>query len=634
MPQRLAEQVSDFASDRPASDDLLLRQTQKALIAPRVRNAIFALMIFGLISLSVAIKDSLTARALVSVLFLGFLCAALKMLSEGKVRKAVILAVGVLLAALASALWDGHGLRDSVALALTLPIILTGMAANRRAILLTTGITLAIVLVVGVAELAGWKPHRPIGVTGSAMIMYVTILSTLGIVMAIISREFRQMIEVMTRQIRQLRAMNQQDALTGLFNRSAIEEQLPAQLDVARSSGSQVALLHLNIDNFKAVNDSLGHELGDAYLRHVGKLIKPLTGAGVHAARLSGDEFVIIAESIQGSEDIAALANRLRDALAKPWTVSEVQVVTTCSMGVALFPGDGSDFPALMKNADIAMRHAKQAGGNTFKLFREEMNSEMLAHLHVISGLRAALVGREFYLQYQPQIEIATGRMVGAEALIRWRHPRLGLIPPGQFIPAAERSGLIIEIGEWVLQEACRQLRVWEDAGMRGVVLAVNLSPVQFRRDNIEQLVINTLELHGIDPRHIELEITESMLMGEKENFAQMLRRMGDLGLKFAIDDFGTGYSNLAYLRQFAVDRLKIDRSFVHNVARDDHNHALVKAITEIGKSLSLEIVAEGVEDAETLDALLALGCHIGQGWHWAKAMSPDELFAYWQANS
>ena len=324
----------------------------------------------------------------------------------------------------------------------------------------------------------------------------------------------------------------------------------------------------------------------------------------------------------------------LRDALAKPWTVSEVQVVTTCSMGVALFPGDGSDFPALMKNADIAMRHAKQAGGNTFKLFREEMNSEMLAHLHVISGLRAALVGREFYLQYQPQIEIATGRMVGAEALIRWRHPRLGLIPPGQFIPAAERSGLIIEIGEWVLQEACRQLRVWEDAGMRGVVLAVNLSPVQFRRDNIEQLVINTLELHGIDPRHIELEITESMLMGEKENFAQMLRRMGDLGLKFAIDDFGTGYSNLAYLRQFAVDRLKIDRSFVHNVARDDHNHALVKAITEIGKSLSLEIVAEGVEDAETLDALLALGCHIGQGWHWAKAMSPDELFAYWQANS
>ena len=437
----------------------------------------------------------------------------------------------------------------------------------------------------------------------------------------------------MTSQIRRLQDMNEHDTLTGLFNRSAIEAQFPGQAEKVRTEGSQLALLHLNLDNFKAVNDSLGHELGDDYLRHVGEILKPLTGTEVRAARLSGDEFVVIAGSIRGSEDVAALANRLRVALAEPWTVSEVQVVTTCSIGVALFPGDGSDFAALMKNADMAMRHAKQAGGNTFKLFREEMNSEMIAHLHVISGLRSALAGHEFYLQYQPQIEIASGRMIGAEALIRWHHPSLGLIPPAQFIPAAERSGLIVEIGEWVLKEACRQLRAWEDAGMTGVVLAVNLSPVQFRRDNIEQVVLNTIETHGINPSHLELEITESLLMGEKENFAQMLKRLGDLGLKFAIDDFGTGYSNLAYLRQFAVDRLKIDRSFVHNVGRDEHNRALVKAITEIGKSLSLEIVAEGVEDSETMDALRALGCHIGQGWHWAKAMNPDALFAYWQAN-
>jgi EAL domain-containing protein (putative c-di-GMP-specific phosphodiesterase class I) len=274
----------------------------------------------------------------------------------------------------------------------------------------------------------------------------------------------------------------------------------------------------------------------------------------------------------------------------------------------------------------MAMYRAKEAGRNAFRFFDADMNSAVVEHLHLISGMRAAPSRDEFMLHYQPQFDLRSGRIIGAEALIRWRHPELGLIPPAKFIPVAEKTGLIIEIGEWVIREACRQAAIWRKTGLGELMVSVNLSPVQFRRDNVERLVLNALDETGLPPGGLELELTESLLIEDSTHLTDMLRRLRQLGVSFSIDDFGTGYSNLGYLKRFEVERLKIDQSFVRRLTEDPHDEAIVRAISQMANSLGLMTVAEGVETEATLLRLQQLGCDRGQGYYWSPALAPDDF--------
>jgi EAL domain-containing protein (putative c-di-GMP-specific phosphodiesterase class I) len=284
-----------------------------------------------------------------------------------------------------------------------------------------------------------------------------------------------------------------------------------------------------------------------------------------------------------------------------------------------------------MKNADLAMYKAKDGGRNAYCFFDAEMNSSVVEHLHLSSAMRTALLNGDFRVHYQPQFNLRTGHIVGAEALIRWKHADLGFIPPDKFIPVAERTGLINDIGEWVLKEVCRQTKVWQEMGLTGLVMAVNVSPVQFRRDDIEREVSNALTSHALDPTLLELELTESLLVADAEHLSEILDRLHSIGIKFAIDDFGTGYSNLGYLKRFAVHRLKIDQSFVRQMTHSAHNEGIVRAIIEMAHCLQLEVVAEGVEDAPTFKRLVELGCEFGQGFLWSPALAASDFYRYVQ---
>jgi len=320
-----------------------------------------------------------------------------------------------------------------------------------------------------------------------------------------------------------------------------------------------------------------------------------------------------------------------------PFRINSMEITATCSLGIALYPDNGHDFDSLLKHADMAMYKAKESGRNAFRFYDAQMNTNVIEHLHLISGIRTALLKEEFKLHYQPQFDLKTGRIFGAEALIRWRNPELGNIPPNRFIHVAERSGQIHEIGSWVIGEACRQAKQWQDAGLPDLVVAINLSPVQFRRDNIERDVINALNASKIKASSIELELTESLLIVDSEHIKHLLKSIRSLGVHLSIDDFGTGYSNLGYLTRFEVERLKIDQSFIRRMTENKHDEGIVRAIIEMAHSLNLEVVAEGIENIEVLKRLQELGCEFGQGYYWSPALPPEEFFRFvseWQSNN
>ena len=388
-----------------------------------------------------------------------------------------------------------------------------------------------------------------------------------------------------------------------------------------------VAVLFLDLDNFKTVNDSLGHSAGDRLLCDVADRLVRTVRESDTVSRQGGDEFLIILGSAENEEAVAAAAVKILAQLALPFRIDGLDVSATGSLGVAMYPRDGSDVDTLQKNADLAMYRAKDAGRNTFQFFDEQMNDSVIEDLHLATGIRLALVNEEFRVFYQPQFELATGRIVGAEALLRWKHATLGYVPPAKFIPVAERSGLINEIGAWVLDDVCRQTKVWQEAGLDTLVVAVNVSPVQFRRDDIEREVANALTTWQLSPSSIELELTESLLIADSEHLSGVLDRLRAMGIAFSIDDFGTGYSNLGYLKRFDVERLKIDQSFVRRMAQSKHDEGIVRAIIEMAHCLDLQVVAEGVEDAVTLKRLQELGCEFGQGYHWSPALPADKFF-------
>ena len=417
------------------------------------------------------------------------------------------------------------------------------------------------------------------------------------------------------------------DLLTRLPNRFLLRDRAEQAFAHAMRAETRVALLLLDLDHFKHINDSLGHPAGDALLQTCADRLRSTTRDTDTVSRQGGDEFLVLLTDLRDSDDIAPIVEKIMHTLARPCLLAGQEMSLSCSVGLAVYPEDGTDFDTLIRNADAAMYNAKEAGRNTFRFYSQQMNEDAMQRLDIQNRLRRALDRDEFVLHYQPLIDLGDSRIVGAEALIRWNCPELGMQPPGVFIPVAEDSGLIVEIGEWVLREACRQARAWQDAGHRELVLAVNLSPLQFTRGNLVETVRLALADSGANPALIELEITENVLVKDTEQVLATVRQLHAMGLRLAIDDFGTGYSSLAYLRRFAVEKLKIDQSFVRDLPTDPDAGAIVRAIIQMAKSLKIAVLAEGVETADIAHDLRLLGCDYAQGYYFGRPM-PADAFA------
>jgi diguanylate cyclase (GGDEF)-like protein/PAS domain S-box-containing protein len=412
------------------------------------------------------------------------------------------------------------------------------------------------------------------------------------------------------------------DPLTELPNRILFNDRLEQGIVTARRSGQSLAVLFIDLDRFKYINDSLGHQVGDLLLKEVAERMDACIRKGDTLSRLGGDEFVVTLEGLQHAEDAAQVAGKIIKALARPFEIAGHALNTSCSIGIAIFPLDADDDRTLMKNADTAMYHAKEKGRNNYQFFSREMNERAVERHNLETALRVAIERQEFVLFYQPQVDIRTGAVVGMEALLRWQHPERGLLEPSRFIDVAEESGLIEPIGQWVLRSACQRARAWQEAGYPSIKMAVNISPRQLDKPReFSRALSRILSSTGLDPRYLELEMTERLLMKNAEENIAVLRKLGREGVRIAVDDFGTGWSSLLYLRQFPIDTLKIDRSFVRDIETDPNDAAIVDAVVAMAHRLNLQTTAEGVETRGQLEALQRLGCDEYQGYLFSKPL-------------
>ena len=416
------------------------------------------------------------------------------------------------------------------------------------------------------------------------------------------------------------------DVLTDLPNRLLLMDRLNQAIELARRQGKQLAVMFMDLDHFKHINDSLGHAVGDQLLQSVAKRLRACVRHSDTVSRQGGDEFLLLLPAIEHAEDAAFSAQKMLVALMPPHMIERHDLHIGISIGISIYPDDGEDAETLTKCADTAMYYAKESGRNNYKFFEQSMNVRAVQRQSIEASLRRALERQEFVLHYQPKVNLESGAMVGVEALIRWQHPEHGLLLPSEFIPVAEDCGLILPIGRWALREACRQAQAWQQAGLRPITVAVNTSAIEFRDPGFLENVRATLHETGLAPGCLELELTESVLMRDAEATNRMLHTLADLGVKLTVDDFGTGYSSLSYLRQFPIDTLKIDQSFVQQMTSNPGDAGLVSAVINMGKSLNHRVIAEGVETSEQHAFLLSKRCDEGQGYYFGRPMEAHAL--------
>jgi len=423
----------------------------------------------------------------------------------------------------------------------------------------------------------------------------------------------------------QVAFLSSHDPLTLLPNRSVLTERMRQSIAAARNGERQIALLLLNLDRLQRINDSLGHETGDAMLQEMARRAGLVAGPDDTLAHMGGDEFVLLTHCLD-SDDIVHTAGRLIEEIARPVQVGGHDLIVTASIGISVYPRDGASPSELLKAADVALSHMKDTGRNGFRFFQGEMNANALRWMSLETHLRRAIERNELSLHYQPQITIADGRICSMEALLRWRSPELGQVAPSDFIALAEDTGLILPIGSWVIRQACLQNKAWQDAGMPPLRVAVNVSAHQFMAGSLPDVVAEALSESGLEPQYLEVELTESVMMHDSEAIAAQLARLTRMGVSISLDDFGTGYSSLGYLSRFMLDKLKIDQTFVRNITTEPRSAAIAQATIALAHGLSLVVVAEGVETEDQFEFLKGIGCDEVQGYLFSRPVHPDDM--------
>ncbi len=594
----------------------------------------------GLVLLGLATSSLLHALSaqwgLVKLLLSGmvFIVGCLWVSKKGYTDFATILILTGMTLVISAFMWFNQGLRDPVLLCFPVTLMIAGLLSPRPyffglmayMILYSVGITFA-------TEIYSLRQDQLPSHALSFMSDVIIVLMVAGLAVWFVAKDLHKALHKLTLEMdaarkaqAQMTHFVQHDVLTGLPNRAHGIALIESAMLEARERQLRVGLLFVDLDYFKSINDSMGHTAGDDFLRQISGRLKRAVRTSDKVMRQGNDEFVIVMANVSDLSQISSIATSILSRVSRPVTIQGTEVTTSCSIGIAVYPDDGADAETLLRQADVAMYQAKESGRNTYRFFDKSMQDHIQGNLQLIAAMRTALTQREYVLHYQPVMDLHTGKLVGAEALIRWQHPERGLLAPGEFINAAEKSGLIIEMGEWVLRDACRQVALWHSSGCEPFVISVNLSPIQFRRGNIDQMVQNALLLSGLAPECLELEITESSLVQDMDKFMESLQRIKALGVKISIDDFGTGYSNLSYLQRFAVDKLKIDRSFVMRILKGPQERALVAAIIQMAKSLNLSTNAEGIEEDAIRRELLLLGCDLGQGYYFSRPQTPEEF--------
>ncbi|MEQ9519929.1 MAG: EAL domain-containing protein [Parvibaculum sp.] len=495
---------------------------------------------------------------------------------------------------------------------------LSSMVVQKLAVSLVVGFTLVMLIVskliydVVLAPLARMKKMALSEIVDMpAMMPYVHRQDEFGALARNILGSFTAATETAQRFARQARV----DGLTQLGNRTLLREELPKLLASAEKKKCHASLLIFDLDGFKSINDTYGHDSGDALLIEVAKILQCALGHDALVVRLGGDEFAAVIVGPDSRADAGRCAERVMDELMQPLTLGEVEIYAAVSIGVTTFPEDGREPDLLMKNADLALYRAKAGGRGRMQFYKHEMQLRLIEQASIERDMRVALSEGQFVLYYQPKVDLVTDRISGAEALIRWKHPERGMVPPDRFIPIAEKNGLICNITEWVLLEACRQLRAWIDEGLEPISVAINVSALDLRRPDFTDFVAATLVRTGVSPKYLEIEVTESTMMHDVDHVIGVLRRLRALGVKLSIDDFGTGYSSLAYLKSFPVQRLKIDRSFVMDMTEDRNTHAIPQLIINLARSLGVAVLAEGVETDAQRQLLQGMDCEEAQGY-------------------
>ena len=440
-----------------------------------------------------------------------------------------------------------------------------------------------------------------------------------------IMRAIRYAVERKRSELR-LNYLAQYDSLTEIPNRQYFQEQLERATARARREGRKVALFFLDLDQFKVINDTLGHDAGDRLLREMAARLRRSIRAGDVLARLGGDEFAILLEGLDGALEAETIAKAILEVIAEPFSIDGREVTMTTSIGITIYPNDNSDVATLLKNADIAMYQAKDQGRNNFKFFTERMHAELLEYHRLEHEIRHAIACERFTLVYQPKVNLVTRKLEGLEALLRWEHPHRGFIPPDEFIPVAEKSGHIIPLGHWVLDEVCRTLNRWQATQLPLVPVSINVSARQFQQPDFYRRVADVLRRQGVDPALVEMELTEGLLMEDTDSAKRALQQLKHTGVRVSIDDFGTGHSCLNYLRRFPIDVLKIDRSFITEIDDCEDSQIIVEAIISLARSLRLNTVAEGVETREQLNFLVERGCTVAQGFLFGQPLTAREV--------
>jgi diguanylate cyclase (GGDEF)-like protein len=473
-----------------------------------------------------------------------------------------------------------------------------------------------------VAKLERTQIEIVAGVIGALSLLYVLMLWMAGRSDRILREQEAQRVANEER----IRYQAYHDPLTGLPNRTSFVDHLEEAIRRSKRFGWSLGLMFLDLDRFKRVNDSLGHEAGDELLRVAARRLQGCIRESDMLFRMGGDEFTVLLENVKGPEEAAAVAVRMTQTVAEPIELRHHELTATVSIGIALYPKDDQSGERLVKSADTAMYRAKDLGRNRYAFFTQEMNDRVESQLVLEAGLQRAVRNDEFVLHYQPRVSAATRRVVGVEALLRWQHPERGLVPPGEFIPLLEESGLIVRVGAQVIAAACRQNKAWQDAGLPPMRVSVNISSRQFRTGSLEETVREALRASGLQPEWLEIELTESLLVENSEHAVAVMERLKEIGVAISIDDFGTGYSSLGYLKRFPIDSLKIDRSFVKDLRTSATDAAIVDAISALAHSLGLGLVAEGVEEAGQADFLRARYCTEMQGYLFGRPVPPQEM--------